>query len=412
MIVRYDVFCPGCNAKIRLRLGVGLDKEQPFYFVCNQCFAPTKGCHIIDNEKVTADLKLYEGLIAKSPHKKVDQTVTLHPDFPALVSSEELSDVGGSPFLHHAQLMGGNEQLHQFEKRICLIRSILASDKLRFQRLCKYYLNKKWIMFDSEGKKMMEELWPESRRDFHRHDLFHRLIDLMFMPINFDDTYPKLKEEHSNYITDVDEVQSSTLYNYAKYLLSSGDIARWQADMLSRLNYVLDNISILTPGFAIDMYVDKHKQDTKELRILRDEFATLKSHFVDSFELCHKVLGIVVGYENIRESGDWDAFPQREPRSLKAFAKLINAEKPKYIYIDKMPKLKAAWGDRFDRGMRNNIGHYSVRHDLASGNLVMDDGSYVPYTKFVHAVSRLTPMLLFTEHVLKMVNIVFELKNP
>ena len=62
--------------------------------------------------------------------------------------------------------------------------------------------------------------------------------------------------------------------------------------------------------------------------------------------------------------------------------------------------------------MRNKIGHYSVRHDLASGNLVMDVGSDVPYTKFVHAVSRLTPMLLFTEHVLKMVNIVFELGKP
>jgi hypothetical protein len=50
MIVRHVIECPGCKAIILLRVGVGLDLEQPFYFVCNRCNAITRGKQIISYE--------------------------------------------------------------------------------------------------------------------------------------------------------------------------------------------------------------------------------------------------------------------------------------------------------------------------------------------------------------------------
>lgn len=106
MINRYYVTCPGCDSTIVLRLSVGLEIEQPFYFVCDNCGAATRGKLVIWYKPHPGSrLELEEGSVLEHevPH---DQVVNIHPSFPSISEAGEMWEEGGSPFLMHHMLLG------------------------------------------------------------------------------------------------------------------------------------------------------------------------------------------------------------------------------------------------------------------------------------------------------------------
>lgn len=65
-VVRYAVECPGCSDKIVLRLGIGYDKRQPFFYVCGRCRAATRGALTVhEGAKTTLELER----ISKTPQQ-------------------------------------------------------------------------------------------------------------------------------------------------------------------------------------------------------------------------------------------------------------------------------------------------------------------------------------------------------
>ena len=59
-IVRYPVECPGCREKILLRLAVGLDERQPFFYVCPKCKAATRD-DLVWHGQADTSLELSDG---------------------------------------------------------------------------------------------------------------------------------------------------------------------------------------------------------------------------------------------------------------------------------------------------------------------------------------------------------------
>ena len=136
-IARNDTFCPGCRAKIRLRLGVGRSPHQPFYFVCKQCTAPAKGEMVFDDEW-NGELFIEGSAAEIDSHDEPDQTITIHSDLPAIVDATEMWEEGGSPFLLQRQLMS-DENMQAWMGRLNLFQNASIGGASEFKRLSHYY---------------------------------------------------------------------------------------------------------------------------------------------------------------------------------------------------------------------------------------------------------------------------------
>ncbi len=399
MIFRTGIICPGCKSKIRLRIGLGIDEIQPFYIVCKQCQIPIKG-KIVLSKKI---IEIEDGSISTECFKKdVDQTVTIHTDFPVLSNVDEMWEVGGSPFIYQVQLMG-NDNFSKYKKILSSFLSLRENNWSNFKRFSEYYLNKNWKQFDTEGEKLIPTVWQTPTREFERHNIYHIILELFFAPLFVRKTYPNLKKEYSFFINKVIKKDKKMFDKYTAFLLTNFDIDGLQRDIIERLYFFVENFNLLKPAFVIYFYDESNVSSIDNLRVLRDDFDLLKGHYLDTFEICHKILPIAIGLENIYQRGYWNSFIDNKPKTLNKYKKLRNFEKPTHII--NLKKLKDEWEIIFDRQLRNLIGHKSIRHNLKTGNLISDKGENVPYVRFLLNSFDMISMLLFASHVLKMVHI-------
>ena len=404
MIFRYHVVCPGCEARIVLRLGVGLDDHQPFYFVCGRCGAPTHG--ILHIDPPAAELELEDGEISGEFSEQPDQIITISLDFPCLIFGDETPE-SVFPFLHQGMLMGGLDKVIEFQRRVGMFRHWIKSDWLKVRRLISYYSDRNWQQFDAGWTDIFDnESWSAPTNNFQRHDYFHRLLDLLFAPLEPEFDYPVLKIEFNGLISKLLGRRSDVLRSFTSHLAHSPDLHQHQRNLLERISFVVDNFSALSSGFPVLFYTRESRHRLDQLRIMRDDFEVLKAHYLSCFEICHKVIAILVGMLNINAREDPDAFDGGRPRSLARFEKLPNARKPAFLDSNVIPELSSRWRDHLNRQLRNAIGHYGVYHDLRSGMLVLENADPIPYSWFVASTLQLLPILLYCLQLIKMVYII------
>lgn len=407
LILRYAVECPGCMAKIVLRLGVGVDTQLPFYYVCGKCGVPTRGVlHTRpDTMPPRADLELEDGRIFDQEHEDADQVITISLDLPCLLVGDEASPEGMFPFFHQAELMGGLERLMEFQRRMGMFRQLIMSDWTQLRRLITYYADRNWGQFDVELQGLFDERQLPPRNDLDRHDLFHRAVELFFLPLLPDFEYPDLKAEFNGFLLRLMEERKRGLREFTICLANSPELAQYQCGLLDRLSFCVDHFPALAPGFPVLFYTEEGERSLERLRIMRDDFEILKSHYLSCFEACHRILFVLIGLINLSVRGNADAFAGGSPGSLAQFERLPNAEKVKYLDKDVLPAISSRWQSSLDRQLRNAIGHYGIHHDLRTGLLVRQRGEPIPYSQFVASNLKLIPMLLYCIQVVKMIYI-------
>ncbi len=393
MICRYHVACPGCNSPIRLRISVGLDIEQPFYFVCKKCNASTKGKLVIRYEPTPdARLELEEGEML-SDEDEVSQTVNIHPDLPSICDAKEMWDEGGSPFIMQHQLLG--DRFTEFYNRLGKYRGVCDRDWLKVKRWLNYYVNSRWDEYDAEGEKIFEEDWPQPNQEWHRHDCIHKILDVYFAPLWVNSFYVDMKTEWCGLFSFKSKT-GKIIQKFVDESVSSGEIAVAQRDVFHCLELFVDNRSALLPALPALMYTG---QDAiKELRLFRDDFSNLRDLYVTTFETCHKNLRYVLAVVNAIERGSVDDFDAPKVNKMSDFDKLVNARKVQLLLSSPIWK---SWELVFDRKLRNAIAHHSIRHDLSSGVLIDEEGHDIPYLEFVMKSLNLIHPILLMANVLK-----------
>ncbi len=179
-ITRCPVECPGCKAGIILRLGVGHEKRQAFFYVCPKCQAATKGALIWDGGAGTR-LELADGRELKS-EEDCTEVVTINPEIPAFAGAKSMAEPGGSAFITFFQWLGG-DGIQQYQGAFYQMRHLLDSDWNGLSRLTTYYLNRDWKHYDVA----LEGLLPEERRSvsayWMREHHIHYLYELFFSAI-------------------------------------------------------------------------------------------------------------------------------------------------------------------------------------------------------------------------------------
>jgi hypothetical protein len=413
MIFRYHTLCPGCSAKIILRLSIGIDSYQPFYYVCERCGAANKGSLEIDysilpyGTKITLDGQNHP---METDFENPDQIITIGLDLPCILTGAD-SPESQFPFLHQSTLMGSTDKLIQFQNRISSFRSIVNSDWPKLKRLLTYYTNRDWIQFDREWENIFEDTSPLPKNDFERHDRLHRALEMLFISLLPELDYLILKKELNYLISGLPEDKLLKLKKFSIDLTKDKELLYFQRSLFERLAFMVENFSAISSGFPALFYNANGKKDLKNLRIMRDDFEILKAHYLSSYEICHKVIKIIIGIQNIHFRGDPDLFDGGKPTSLTKFDRIPNALKINYINQNIYPEFHSRWTISLNKKLRNAIGHNSIYHDLKSGMLIFDDGDPIPYSKFVSDVLNLLPLLLYCIQVIKMMYILQYFKN-
>jgi len=403
MIFHFQVKCAGCRSKIVLRLQVGIDSIQPFYFVCQNCGAPTKGTLKIDYRQdppITA-LSLEDTKLVNTYWENPDQTITVAPDLPCRITPSG-SSTSQFPFIYQTELMENDYFLLEYQERVGAFVGLVQENWSKYRRLISYYLDRNWQQFDKEFKNIFRKRVPKSATKLDRHDIFEHGLLLIFGYIQPNEIYLKLIKEINDFISAATARNWQALYDFA-CSIDDKELVDYQTKLLERLSFIAENFSTLSPGFPILFYTSENKSDLTQIRIMRDDFELLKSHYISCFEISHKVLKIIVGMINVFLRGNGDTFPEDKPQSLERFTKLANAQKPAFIDTATLPIIASQWNVLLGRKIRNAIGHYGIRHDLRTGLLIQDniEEHSIPYSEFVVKNLELLPMLQYCLHVVK-----------
>ena len=400
MIFKYGVECPGCKAQICLRVSVGLDTEQPFYFVCTKCNSATRGKQIIWYEPNPGARIEFEDAKQIEIPAKPDQTINIHPDLPAKGDAQAWEEEG-FPFIMNHFYLGDN--LENFYSRLKMFRGVCDNDWFEFRRLFGYYLDKNWTQFDLQGKKILEEEWALQTKEWHRHDYLHKLLDLFFAPLWIKPYYPNMKMDWNRVWSNISSETATLLRKFAKDAIQGGEIANLQRDIFHCIEMFVNYRSSILPGLPIELYVVDVDTVIKRLRLFRDDFPKLRDLYVSTFEVCHSILKFVLGVVNVVERGEANNFGEGGPKNLANFGKMPNAKKQKYFVS--LSEWQKNWPLILDRRIRNAISHHSIRHDLSRGILVNRDNEEIPYLEFVVKCGRLVHPILIGAHILKSINI-------
>jgi hypothetical protein len=181
-VTRCPVECPGCHDKITLRLGVGHDERQPFFYVCGRCLAATKGTLLLDlsgNGPLTR-IELEAGSVLDS-YDGCSQTIHINPELPSVPHAEGFWEPGGSAFIFHVQTLGPDKMAF-FQQQVGKFDAFVKGGWPALKRLTAYYLNQDWEHFDT-GLDQLVEGTPKLTEQWQRDDLIHKIYDHAFIPI-------------------------------------------------------------------------------------------------------------------------------------------------------------------------------------------------------------------------------------
>jgi hypothetical protein len=176
--IRFNV--PGCNLGVLLRLGVGHEKRQGFFYVCPWRQAATRGA-LIWEDGASTKLELEDGRQLETD-EECPEVVTINPELPALATTRSMAEPGGSAFITFFGWLGP-DGIQQYQSAFYRMRHLIENDWKGLARLTTYYLNRNWNLFDQA----LEPLLPEEARDisaiWKRDHHIHFLYELFFGPL-------------------------------------------------------------------------------------------------------------------------------------------------------------------------------------------------------------------------------------
>jgi len=404
-------------------VNVGLDNEQPFFIICGHCRTVIKGKQVIWYEPSPGGRLEMEAakLIDSQGEDNFLQTISINPDFPARRLEPETDGLAFSSFLLNMQLLGPAAE--EAMRRMGSFRHIASEQGAGLRRLGNFYLNRDWQRFREEGRRLFGENWQDTKEEWQCHHVLSYIFLQAYSPLLIGHLFPRFVEEWNLFISSNRErVQAQRVFVEA--LLTSGRVHDLQRLVLERFDFVATHNSALRAAIPAELYRDGVEMAIAELQLPRDDFDTLKGHYVDCYELAHHVLSIIVGTINVVERGSHDAFDAeicamlaengmgnfKNIPTLAAFDGRPNG--PKRAFLKSLPVCEEMWNDFIERDLRNAVGHYGARHDLQTGMIVVDGKAHCSYLEFVVKAMRMAHVLLCLLHILKMCHMQMILTEP
>ncbi len=397
MVSRVVVRCPGCQELITLRLSIGPSELQPFYYICANCNAATRGRIVAKFPELRLELEAGEEVAEPADTKQI---ITIDSNLPSRSDARGMQDPGGSPFIFLSMVLGPKEA-GLVGQRNSQFRHLVGNDWLDLRRLIRYYLDRNWQMFD----RGLEKFKPGHGAclPWHRHDAIHKLLDLFTHIIWARDTYPRMKNEWNSALR-LEGPTALAILQCSKALAVYPDTLELQEHLFDVFTTFVEQHDAIMPGFVMECLPEPAGQ-YGDLRVLRDDFPALRDLYIQTFETCQNAIPLLVELTNAAKRGSAIAFShppdiRRPPATRTQFKKLTSHDRAKYLRD--LPFWAESWESCLDRDLRNHIGHRKIRHDLPTGALLAAGRAPVPYAMFLARTHRLLYPVLAVMNALKL----------
>jgi hypothetical protein len=407
LILREYVACPGCDAPTILRIGVAVTpgERQPFSVRCQLCGSAIRG-QLVTTEDARASVQLEEAPLLPEDASEDWQVLTTHPAFPFIPGTE------ASPFLDMTTVL--DDMTMPYFGAVGEFNGLSEGDWPQLERAFQFYFAEDWPRFDTAMSRLLEGNWPETPDMVMRHDLIHRLLTVMIIPLEPTGQYLGMQME----IWQRAE-PSQELIDYLRQASVQADILALHKRIFRQISYLIEIRNTWTPVLPF-LWLNRLGRDVPtEWRLPGDDFAILRGAYQQNFELSCQALPMLVVIQNAadgrsaeiiyREGEESPWIParlpanSRPPRTLAQFKKL-NAE-AKEAFLDRFPTTEENWIDAFDRSIRNAIAHADVDEVVATGEITTGKGATQSYIEFVESVAKQLQLLLLWLNLAKLLRV-------
>jgi hypothetical protein len=358
MTTTFFVKCLTCKGTVRIRAGLGHDKNQPHEFSCPHCAASLSFRMLLNQEKVThkvVDLKNMR--MMKTPRKDFQAiVVNLHPDF--VVPAEYSHDPYYFPFVHQFFGLGADRA----QKSLSRLR-ILVSQWPTIRRALTLYSNHRFDLFKPEAEfvtgvpaPVRPSLELVARSQFW--SILHYLALLLFAPSTATSFRSVQDSVKSLFAACPDRVGE-----YYKYV--ERDHEEHFAVVAERIiGYFFDHLHLFRP-LLLHRLCEVDTRDFGELpRMTRSSFDQLSHFYGEIYEAVGDFALHFTALNNIGLRGSYVAF---EHWTLK---KYLESDKASRLDPFKDCKIFNDVVDPFyDNQLRNGSHHGRIRYESSSGDV-------------------------------------------
>jgi len=329
----------------------------------------------VKNKEVDADFKTddIEILSEDTPHEGL-KGVNLYTDLPAHNSIQGKGlDQAGSAWLQlgmfmveeaYAGFVQSKNAMHwQREHVFPMIRRAAAQYKL-----CN------WISIRNQLGDAAEQV-DKNLADMHPAYVFSRFADMLFIPILDATTKTACGQEILDCLANARNRDPHAYKQLLNDMVNSQGFPEARVRCVDTCLRLFDAFDAILVALATEGFTTGWRGRLNEFRVFRDDFDNLKAIYVDVFESMNQLLlwiGMLLNLGNRGAVNSW------APSSPKANATFSQAAKWRAVdrefIISEMPQCEALL-TKASRDFRNKVGHYGVRLDVVSGDLVFSDNS-------------------------------------
>ncbi len=393
MITNVSVACTGCGDSVRLRISIGHEDEQCFYFICPHCHSALRGALLTDPTAGELRGLIIDGREARFVDES-DAVVNIVTDLPHDPRATSMEVFGGSPFIMHFQLLG--EPYVKWAENRSTFLDVVRINWHDVVRWYGFYVRRDWARFDEHARRYWSDKWSIPSSMLDRHDVIHRALEVIFLPL-----FPKGEYVNWKIMTrqPINEASWTDVASFARGWTRNRDVSSVQQEIFTLLDHFVQLRWALLPGLLLQLYDAVGKAPDPTWRITRDDFRQLRDLYITIFETAHRCIPIVLAFDNTLRRGNPDRFPDNTSMAL---AK-VQALRP--VDREKLLVLFDPWGGEvrslLNRKLRNAIGHGSVVHDLRTGRVVTRDTS-IGYAAFVSLVGASIQVPLLCLDIIKL----------
>jgi hypothetical protein len=331
------------------------------------------------------------------------QVITTHPAFPFVPATET------SPFIDVTTVLG--DATIPFFQAVGQFNGLAATEWSQLERAYQFYLAEDWSRLDKAMSRLLEGNWPEEPDMVARHDLIHRLLTVMIIPLDPMGFYGDAQKEVWQRAE-----PSQALVSYIEQSSTQAEFLALQKRLFRQISYLIKIREMWTPALPY-LWLNRLGQNAPdEWRLPGDDFAVLRGVYQQNFELSCQALPMLVVTQNAADgrsadiiSTDGQASPWiptglssriKPPRTIAQFKKL-NAE-AKQTFLDRFPVTETMWQDAFDRNIRNAIAHADIDEVMATGQIMTGKGIALTYLSFAESIAKQLQLLLLWLNLAKL----------
>lgn len=414
-VLRYTLKCDYCEKTTLLRLGVGHEERQPFYFECENCSQSIQGALILNKEgdeiakfEVTGATPI-QGVKPKDIFEKTtDFAFTFDPDF--AYSDESAHDGVLTPFLQ-AMHRHKDDFIPRLE-RMALFDMVLKEGVPDLNRIIRNYKAEKWDLFAKGVKQYIPGDWPVDL-PIDKNRALYQIIEFFLSPVVTSRSHADLILSFTKYTA---TIVSDKPNEFDSFILKAENLGYLQSIQYDALDLVTRffNLANEFRPVVMEWHFENPDSDFRSgVKIKgRIKFHDVKSFYVDCYELACRSLTLVTGLINIMHRSNCDAYIPHPRLVNKFFSSNIEdfhtrSHAPKIEILAEEPLFYDWLEKALDSKLRNAVGHNSLSYDKSKEEItyVIDKKgkkATISYGDFLTKTLRLFIRTHQTNHLIKL----------